>query len=883
MYFQNQLKKMFTMAKIKKISDLPFYSYLHLFYKQNKGTIKRNYKRLSKKFLDFNDPEKGKAFLRQPQFEALEMYIFLKEYLENQHLTEIFTQWYNKSGKFELRELKGVGTGGQLSMFEQVDKNTYKKVFAAMEEVKSIYPNYIFALTMGLGKTILMATTIFYEFLLANKFPKSPNYCHNALVFAPDKTVLQSLKEIQTFDKSLVVPTEYVNWLDTHLKFHFLDNTGTSLNVLDKSSYNIIISNTQKIIIKKQHKQKSATANLFSASNARYKAKKLNAEFDDLYEWDTIESETDLQANQRFEKLTRIKQLGIYVDEAHHAFGNKLAKDMMVKKGAKANTTSLRFTINQLALHLRDLGTKVVGCYNYTGTPYAGKKLLPEVVYAYGLKPAIDNKYLKKVRVQSIENSQSKEFVKYAITEFWERHEGKRYEGKLPKIAFFAPTIESLSNELKPHVEEVLSSLDIDTNKILVNVGNAKLTSNDDLREFKNLDNPNSKKQFILLVNKGKEGWNCRSLFSVGLFRKPKSKVFVLQATMRCLRSIGQVQETGHVYLSKENEKILADELASNFRVSIEDLTSAGIEGDKEKIRVKLPIDKVKLKRVKSTYELKPKKIAQRVNLEIEKAYTDKYKITLEEKTLERIKEKAKRKKDLTHIKEKRAYSQFTLVAEIARYLNHSPIKIQKILAASKDGIEAIVEKVNEFNEVLHDHVIPKLFNEFYDLIEKQEVEEEEIEIVKPPKDGDYYEITVSKPEQLISVNQDYFNKFKNKTFHLDKYYFDSKPELDFFNTIIKHKKVAKVYFTGMLTHGQTDFVIKYIDPETNTVRSYYPDFLVLTTDGTYYIVEIKGDNKIDDEVVQAKALYAQQLAASNQMYYAMIKGSKAKEGIFLA
>lgn len=53
---------------------------------------------------------------------------------------------------------------------------------------------------MGTGKTILMATCIFYEFLLANRFPKDSHYVHNALVFAPDKTVLQSLKEIKTFD-----------------------------------------------------------------------------------------------------------------------------------------------------------------------------------------------------------------------------------------------------------------------------------------------------------------------------------------------------------------------------------------------------------------------------------------------------------------------------------------------------------------------------------------------------------------------------------------------------------------------------------------------------------------------------------------------------------
>ena len=102
---------------------------------------------------------------------------------------------------------------------------------------------------MGTGKTILMATCVFYEFLLANKFPKDARYCHNALVFAPDKTVLQSLKEIEAFDLTRVVPPEYVNFLTTHLHFHYLEEAGTSLDTLDRSRFNIIVYNTQKIIL----------------------------------------------------------------------------------------------------------------------------------------------------------------------------------------------------------------------------------------------------------------------------------------------------------------------------------------------------------------------------------------------------------------------------------------------------------------------------------------------------------------------------------------------------------------------------------------------------------------------------------------------------------
>lgn len=90
------------------------------------------------------------------------------------------------------------------------------------------------------------------------------------------------------------------------------------------------------------------------------------------------------------------------------------------------------------------------------------------------------------------------------------------------------PEIAEVRDEIRPVVEEVLSELGIPLDKILVNVGDEKITKSEDIRDFNNLDiagTAGSKKQFILLVNKGREGWNCRSLFSVALFRSPKSKV----------------------------------------------------------------------------------------------------------------------------------------------------------------------------------------------------------------------------------------------------------------------------------------------------------------------------------------------------------------------
>ena len=382
--------------------NFAFFTYLRIFYTENRGRIRNRFRDLSKKFLDFNDPESG-AFLREPQFEALEMYVFLKEYLDNRYVHEIFVDWHAKQNGFESRSNLGVE---QLGLFGDLNTEQYEAIFNHIRRsgVRD-YPNYIFALPMGTGKTILMATCIFYEFLLANKFPEDLKYCHNALVFAPDKTVLQSLKEIQTFDMGYVVPTEYVSFLSSHVQFHFLEEAGTALSTMDRSQFNIIISNTQKIILKRQHTEQSASERLFRSGAPTYEPESVYDEFSDLYDFDTPEDENELTPNQRFQKLTRLEQLGIFVDEAHHAFGSKLARDM----GLQRSRTSLRLTIDELAANLKRAGTSVCACYNFTGTPYVGAQVLPEVVYGYELKEAIDKNFLKKVMLHSYTNPRSSE------------------------------------------------------------------------------------------------------------------------------------------------------------------------------------------------------------------------------------------------------------------------------------------------------------------------------------------------------------------------------------------------------------------------------------------------------------------------------------------
>ena len=316
------------MAKTQELTlDYAFFNLLRDYYEYNKGKIKRNYSDLTRKFLNYNDRTiNPDAYLRRPQFEALEMYVFIKEFFDNKDVASIFKDYIEHTGYFSDESFYAhpINKSGQITFLESGAEQN-KALFKEMKKVSEAYPNYIYALTMGLGKTVLMATCIFYEFLVANKNPKDKRFCHNAIVFAPDKTVLESLREIITIDKTLVVPPEYARVLDANIKVHFLEDTGTTLNTLDNSDFNIIISNTQKIIVKKKHKDVSAATKLFSLSKSPEQLSVIDEALQDIYGDDDITSE-DLIFNQRFKKLCRLNQIGIYVDEAHHLFGKELKK-----------------------------------------------------------------------------------------------------------------------------------------------------------------------------------------------------------------------------------------------------------------------------------------------------------------------------------------------------------------------------------------------------------------------------------------------------------------------------------------------------------------------------------------------------------------------------
>lgn len=581
--------------------------------------------------------------------------------------------------------------------------------------------------------------------------------------------------------------------------------------------------------------------------------------------WD----DASLIDNQRFKKLCRLPQLGVYVDEAHHLFGANLEKEL---RSGGANKTTLRNTINMLAA-----STSIVACYNYTGTPYVNKQVLPEVVYAYGLNESIAHGYLKDADPIGFENVKNEEFLRTSITKFWERYGGKTYEGLLPKLAIFAANVKEATDVVRPAVEKVLSELGISLSTVLVNTGDPSVTKDEDIKNFNNLDvigTEGSKKQFIILVEKGREGWNCRSLLGIALFRSPKSKVFVLQATMRCLRQLTKEQLKATIFLSKENYDTLDDELRKNYNMEISDFGKSPNTNKKVyKVRVLPPPRSIKMKRLWHEYSLIEKEYSVPIDFHLAELDESKYEAKMYEKGSLRL-GLSEKETNIDSMKEQERFSEFSLTAEISRYMNISCLTIAKILRESVDGSDNIVAAVNRHNEILEDVIIPEIFHTLYEVKSTQKSEDVDMVLLREPKDSGYYEFSANDELVITKGHNNFTPKEEAKSFHADTYCFDSKPEKECFLQYISSNKVKEIYFTGMFTSNQGDLSVQYYDPESKRLRKYYPDFLALMEDGSYQLIEVKGDNKIDDEVVLAKKAAAEEMAVASGIHYLMYAGS---------
>ena len=494
-------------------------------------------------------------YLREPQFQSLELYWFLRLVLKTPHIVDLYKHYYDTGDIRDFCEAFGIPlTPNDLIYITNVDavinlveNNSdfvkLKRIDPVYEAVTLPYPSYIFALAMGTGKTVLIGTIIATEFAMALRYPEN-EFMKNALVFAPGTTIIESLREISDIPFDQILPAGLHRDFLANLKITYPQTGAKEIQVQTGSTYNVIVTNTEKIALRANVKKRS------NQTEFKFEEKK---------------EQEELEANLRLQKITSLPNLGIFSDEAHHTYGNTIDKELK----------RVRETVNYIHEN-----TKLVTVVNTTGTPYSKRQMLREVVAWYSLGEGIRDNILKSLHngiVQyPIGTIPDQDVIRSVISDFFENYgDVSLLDGAKAKIAFYFRTQEHLDSSHQ-HIQNALTKIGESTTQILVNT---QKSSPQEIDEFNRLNNPDNQKRIILLIGKGVEGWNCPSLFACALIKEQTtSSNFILQASTRCLRQVKDNTRTAKIFLDTKNSTILDKELQANFGTTLGELRTQDAE-----------------------------------------------------------------------------------------------------------------------------------------------------------------------------------------------------------------------------------------------------------------------------------------------------------------
>lgn len=803
-----------------------------------RNNYQSNYPTISE-ILDFNfDQETGNLrFLRKAQYEALEVYWYLRLVEKTPHIFDLYKRLYDEPVKlFKALNIvisqddliKIMSKGGIDAVFEKIKEDDdfvrRYKLETLRETISLIYPSYILALAMGAGKTILIGTIIATEFVMALEYPDNTNFVKNALVFAPGKTILGALKELSDIPYEKILPPRLYKEFITSVKFTYTRDGEKDIPIIKQSCFNIVVTNTEKIRIQKRTITKSLIRDLFTESS----------------QVDVIKQEV---ANRRLQTIASLPNLAIFSDEAHHTYGMKLGKRLK----------RVRQTVNYLAEK-----TNLLAVINTTGTPYYKKQILKDVIYWYGLSQGIKDGILKEVRgnIVAYPDVEDEHFIKDVITDFFKYYKDiKIYDSSPAKMAFYFPKIDDLQNA-KPIVEKILLEIGEEPSTVL----EVHSKSKDEIKDlFDNrINDPYLHYRVFLLVNKGTEGWNCLSLYATALAREIKaSNNFCLQAASRCLRQTTGNIHKAKIYLSKKNVKILDSQLKETYGETLQELNSASPNLRKETLilrKTEIPPLLLK-KKILKVIPINKKVDFKQIEIQKPEIRTEESK-----KTIYDLKDIPDRKGVLITYKEEKLIVEEDFVDAYSFAVELSSLYRLPLMQVY-DKIKSIYPDA-EISET-HAFEIKKQLEE---KLKNYDITEEEVEIVlaliKPQsftreerdKETIYTtEIVYRKDKENLLLKYEHFKK-QNKGwyqlefgFHYSPYNFDSNPEKDFFINLLNMLNkdpadVEDIYFTGAISNpDKTDFIFEYKGKDGRW-HSYTPDFLIKTKSGRMLIVEIKAE-----------------------------------------
>ena len=793
------------------------------------------------------EPETGALrFLRKPQLQALKTYWYLRLGENTPRTLDLYERLFSsKTTLLDALNLKQeevkdfVIDNGLDALWERVradDDFVRDYDLEALRETLTLqYPSYILALAMGAGKTILIGAIIATEFAMAMEYPEAP-FVQNALVFAPGKTIIESLRELLAIPYQKLLPPRLYKPFAASFKPIFTRDGEKDIPVIRGSLFNVIVTNTEKIRIQKETIRKSDIGALFR------KMDEARAEI----------------ANLRLQAVASLPHLAVFSDEAHHTYGQSL--DTELKR------------VRQTVDYLHHNSPNLICVVNTTGTPYYERQPLKDIVHWYGLSQGIRNGILKDLadNIRQYEVSgQAAKFVRRVIMDFFKDYGGVCLpNGALAKVAIYFPQTKDLE-ELRPIIEKTLVEIGHSPALCLTNTSDEHQTKQADIDAFNRLNDPSAPHRVILLVNKGTEGWNCPSLFGCALARRLRtSNNFVLQAATRCLRQVpGNVQKA-RIYLSKENFTILDRQLQETYGESIEDLNRTGYET----LSTKIVLNKT---------DVPPLVITQTVRTVV-RLDLDAKPLALSRPTTTA----AKATERTLTIQPRESTKQLLVPVGPAIEIEDVADEVDPYAGASELAACYRLDPWTVYDEIkrvygdgdLPTEHLPELRRQIESQISRYEIREEKVDVALAlvKTDGwerefdtmsgkEIYTAEIRFPKHrehlLLSMNALRKENPHNLGFHYDPYNFSSKPEKSFFEQLllqltIDPAQVEDIYFTGAIRDKKkTDFYVEYRDTKGKS-RSYTPDFVIrLKADkrkrgsGKVLIVEIKAENERTDEI----------------------------------
>ena len=872
----------------------------------------------------------SKGMMRDAQIDAIKTYLFLKIECANKPLWRLFTEGdflsldldnmslttkarrileTNKAAAslYEyacLSDEKGDASAPALKKYIEDNPDTidyvavFKKLFYDVA-----YPDYIFSLPMGAGKTYLMAAFIYLDLYFSLNEPDNPSFAHNFMILAPSglkSSIIPSIKNIQDFDLTWILPNPTASQIKNEIQFEVLDAQKTA-----QKSNLVKNPNAQKI---NSHLTSNEVRGLVAVTNAeKVILDKLDKDESPSLLSDKEKKEFEI-SNELRSIVGKIPHLSIFIDEVHHASDGDIKLRQVVNKWTETETFN-----------------SVLG---FSGTPYLStaesvkvgldlslkNKNLSNVVYYYPLIEGVGN-FLKSPTIK-VADGGYETIIRKGVTEFLDTYGNLVYSnGTCAKLAIYCGRIDNLEENIYPIVAELISKFDLNPVDAILKYhgGNKEYSVPESAAvEFASLDTNLSKVKIVLLAQIGKEGWDCKSLTSVILPQKgacPQN--MVLQTSCRCLRQVVKNnKETALIWLNEDNAKTLNRELDKQQNTSIEELNKGGNAkrytlqrfSRMEKLCVP-PIDFFQLKvsyltlvledelntakelQREDFYSTSGLQLIQQQNLKggIEGKSTELLQDDESDKAitfnswLHLICKESFRTLHIAHLKTyttalQTIFDTITEFREGVRYLkgefNQKQVRanVRKAFVPHR-SIEVKEEVIPETAELLQ-------IKNFKSAIEVNDTskyfpnQEQVLKIVDADKGKKQLKAeiqaiidklkTLGNQEQPIRVlleNPDNYesteSNINNKTYHYLPYRFDSSFEKDYFSdslqTIIRNKQL-EFYFNG--DKNLTEFKIrcykkhgKYWSPLGN----YTPDFLVISRDEQdaikqILIIETKGE-----------------------------------------